>query len=149
MSPGKPPLPPEVRTRRRARRLAIARHAAEHLQCCQDATSIRDWRLFRRHHPDDWARVVRDCFQVEPEPGVTLGEYLAMGAGGLSLARDRLDTTVEKKRKAARHIAVVLGHLTLEKLDEEGLERARSAAPRAPAPPRSPAAWPAPSPSLC
>jgi integrase len=115
----------DERARRLAHREATARHAAQHLECCRDATSLVDFRLLRRHHPEDWHRVLRDCFREPPEPGATLGDHLRAGAGGLLVPRSRLDTTIEKKRKAARHLADVLGHLLLEELDEERLEEAR------------------------
>ena len=118
-------LSPDERARRQARRMEIARHAAEQLECCWDATSVVDWGVLRRHYPRSWARVLQDCFGVEPEQGITLSEYLRTGAGGLLLPKNRLDTTVKKKRKAARYVAEVLGHLPLEELDEEGLVQAR------------------------
>lgn len=117
----------EDRARRQARRMEIAAYAAEHLECCWDATSIVDWGVLRQHHPRGWARVLRDCFRAQPEPGTTLEEYLRMGAGGLLLPRDHQDTTVKKNRKAGSHVAEVLGHLTLEELDEDGLQDARRA----------------------
>ncbi len=125
MSSSSSTLSLEERARRRAQRMEIARHAAEQLECCWDATSLVDWGVLRRYYPQGWARVLRDCFRVEPEPGNTLGEYLSTGAGGLLLPKNRLDTTAQKKRKAARHVAEVLGHLPLEELDEEGLAQAR------------------------
>jgi integrase len=118
-------LSPDERAHRRAQREARARYAAAHLECCRDATSVVDWHFFRKHHHQDWHRVLRDCFRVEPTPDTSLEEYLRMGAGGLLLARSRDDTTIPKKRKAARHVAEVLGHLLLAELDEEGLEQAR------------------------
>ena len=104
----------------------LARQAARDFECCRNATSVAGWSALKRRHPETWPEVLAKCFSGDHVGGTALGDFLLDGAGGLLVPKSSSETTVQKKRKAARHVAEVLGRLRLSDLSEPGLERARA-----------------------
>lgn len=104
----------------------LARRAARDFSCCRNACSVAGWSALKRRHPETWPQVLAECFSGDHVGDTALGQFLHDGAGGLLVPKSTQDTTVEKNRKAARHVSDVLGRLHLSELDERGLERARA-----------------------
>ena len=106
------------------RRLTVD-EAMDRLPCCQDHTSIEGLAPLKRCFPESWHELIGSQSWGDVDTTTTLGDYLREGGGGLLVPTTALDTSIKKKRRGARRVSDLLGHLVISKLDEEDLLEAR------------------------